>query len=190
MERKSSLRANHSAASAAAGIRAATWSKPQPQQAFMPEMAEFEQMEQQAPDAAQTQAMDQFLAAQNDPFRLMELAKDPSQPETLRRLSSEQAYRQLTNQREQEKAQEKINKLQQNQVNIIFSTDLIEINKMKLDKLIKYKIILKEYINKNYSNVISDDDLLIMYDIANSYVPTDCLNYPSIFQENEYNAVS
>jgi hypothetical protein len=52
--------------------------------------------------------MDQFLAAQNDPFRLMELAKDPSQPETLRRLSSEQAYRQLTNQREQEKAQEKI----------------------------------------------------------------------------------
>jgi hypothetical protein len=38
----------------------------------------------------------------------MELAKDPSQPETLRRLSSEQAYRQLTNQREQQKAQEKI----------------------------------------------------------------------------------
>jgi|688.fasta_scaffold04519_18 hypothetical protein len=83
-------------------------SQPQPQQAFMPEMAEFEQMEQQTQDPAQTQAMDQFLAAQNDPFRLMELAKDPSQPETLRRLSSEQAYRQLTNQREQEKAQEKI----------------------------------------------------------------------------------
>ena len=82
--------------------------QPQPQQAFMPEMAEFESVEQQTQDPAQTQAMDQFLAAQNDPFRLMELAKDPSQPETLRRLSSEQAYRQLTNQREQEKAQEKI----------------------------------------------------------------------------------
>ena len=75
--------------------------QPQPQQAFMPEMAEFESVEQQTQDPAQTQAMDQFLAAQNDPFRLMELAKDPSQPETLRRLSSEQAYRQLTNQREQ-----------------------------------------------------------------------------------------
>ena len=82
--------------------------QPQPQQAFMPEMAEFESIEQQAPDQAQSQAMDQFLAAQNDPFRLMELAKDTSQPEPVRKLATEQAYRQLTNQREQSKAEEKI----------------------------------------------------------------------------------
>ena len=103
-----SLRAAQMAAAGQMPTAPVSPQPPQPQQAFMPEMAEFESVEQQTQDPAQTQAMDQFLAAQNDPFRLMELAKDPSQPETLRRLSSEQAYRQLTNQREQEKAQEKI----------------------------------------------------------------------------------
>lgn len=79
--------------------------QPQPQQAFMPEMAEFESVEQQTQDPAQTQAMDRFLAAQNDPLQLMQLAKDPSQPETLRRLSSEQAYRQLSNENQLSKAE-------------------------------------------------------------------------------------
>jgi hypothetical protein len=80
----------------------------QQQPAFLPEAGQFASTEQQTQDIAQSQAMDQFLAAQNDPFRLMELAKDTSQPESVRKLATDQAYRQLTNQREQSKAEEKI----------------------------------------------------------------------------------
>ena len=103
-----SLRAAQNAAAGQMPTAPVNPQQVQQQPAFLPEAGQFASTEQQTQDIAQSQAMDQFLAAQNDPFRLMELAKDTSQPESVRKLATEQAYRQLTNQREQSKAEEKI----------------------------------------------------------------------------------
>ena len=61
--------------------------------------------------------------------------------------------------------------------------------KNKIIRLNNYKNILKEYINKNYNNIMNDDVLIFRYDVAISCVPEDCLDYPSIFKENEYNSL-
>jgi len=100
-----SLRAAQMAAAGQMQPAPVNTQQPQPQQGFMAEMAEFESMEQQTQDPAQIQAMDRFLAAQNDPFRLMELAKDGNQPRSIQLLASEQAYRQLTNENQLRKAE-------------------------------------------------------------------------------------
>lgn len=100
-----SLRAAQMAAAGQAPQQAMA---PEQQPAFLPEAGQFASTEQQTQDMAQSQAMDQFLAAQNDPMQLMSLAGDTSQPEAIRKLATEQAYKQLTNQRQQSKAEQDI----------------------------------------------------------------------------------
>ena len=63
----------------------------------------------------------------------------------------------------------------------------IELAINKIEKLNAYKLIFKEYHNNNYSNVINDDDLSYIVNIARLTVDEQCIDYPSIFNENNYN---
>ena len=57
----------------------------------------------------------------------------------------------------------------------------------KIDQLKSYKIIIKEYMNLNYTNHFDDNDLCIIYEDALVYVSNEVRScYPSIFNENIY----
>ena len=57
----------------------------------------------------------------------------------------------------------------------------------KIDQLKSYKIIIKEYMNLNYTNHFDDNDLYIIYEDALVYVSNEVKScYPSIFNENIY----
>jgi len=56
-----------------------------------------------------------------------------------------------------------------------------------LNKLKKYKSIFIEYLQNNFINVITDDELYVINSYASDCLPEDLkTNYPSIFNENIY----
>ena len=60
----------------------------------------------------------------------------------------------------------------------------------KINQMKSYKVVIKEYMNLNYTNHFDDNDLYIIYEHAMSYVGEEVRNgYPSIFEYNIYMSV-
>ncbi len=54
-----------------------------------------------------------------------------------------------------------------------------------------YKVIIKEYINLNFTNHFDDNNLYVTYEYAMIYVGEEVRNgYPSIFEYNIYQSLS
>ena len=66
----------------------------------------------------------------------------------------------------------------------------VELNVIKIQKLQKYKIILKEYIYLNFEQEMNDNDLKFIVDNVILFVPENRRDFPSIFNENIYNDLS
>jgi hypothetical protein len=64
---------------------------------------------------------------------------------------------------------------------------LIENDEELFNRLKKYKSIFIEYLQNNFINVITDDDLYFINSYASDCLPEELkVNYPSIFNENTY----
>ena len=64
---------------------------------------------------------------------------------------------------------------------------LIENDEELFNRLKKYKSIFIEYLQNNFINVITDDDLYFINSYANDCLAEELkVNYPSIFNENIY----
>ncbi len=57
----------------------------------------------------------------------------------------------------------------------------------KINQMRSYKVIIKEYINLNYTNHFDDNDLHVIYEYALTYIGEKVRKgYPSIFEYNIY----